>query len=128
MGRAPGERKSCGVAQHAAPRALERQLTFAALIPAFNESANLPRVVDELRASCPEASVIVVDDGSDDDTTATLRDLDSRWRIQWVRLHENLGTGAAVRAGLRFAQRTGHPMVVRIDGDGQHRPAEIPRL
>src|SRR5207244_3098114 len=93
-----------------------------------NESANLPRVVDELRTCWPEASVIVVDDGSEDDTIATLQALDARWRVRWVRFPENLGTGVAVRAGLRFARLAGHRIVVRLDGDGQHRPSEISRL
>lgn len=102
----------------------ERGAPFLALIPAHNEAASLPRVVAELRACWPAAGVLVVDDGSRDDTVALLRTLD----VRWLRLHQRLGVGGAMRAGLRYARRLGYTTVVRLDGDGQHQPAQIGRL
>jgi glycosyltransferase involved in cell wall biosynthesis len=105
-----------------------RRLSFVAVIPAFNEAENLPRVAVELRECWPDASIVVVDDGSNDETMQVLHDLEARYGIAWLRLHQHLGIGAAMRAGLRFAHLQGSHTVVRIDGDGQHRPSEIARV
>src|SRR5262249_56070291 len=48
--------------------------------------------------------------------------------VRWLRLPQHLGLGGAMRAGLRYAQRLGHDTVVRLDGDGQHRPDEVENL
>jgi glycosyltransferase involved in cell wall biosynthesis len=94
------------------------------LIPARNEAANLPRVVAELRQCRPEVAVLVVDDCSDDETPDVLTALD----VRALRLDQHLGIGGAMRAGLRFARLLRYEVVVRLDGDGQHRPADIARL
>jgi len=94
------------------------------LIPAHNEAASLPSVVNELRATVPDAALLVVDDGSTDDTWR----LAEAMGVRWLRLHERVGVGGAVRAGLRYAERLGYHMVVRVDGDGQHHPDAIGSL
>jgi glycosyltransferase involved in cell wall biosynthesis len=94
------------------------------LIPARNEAANLPRVVEELRRCFPDVAILVVDDCSDDDTAAILPTLG----VRWLRLEHHLGIGGAMRAGLRFARHLGYDIVVRLDGDGQHEPSEMARL
>lgn len=86
------------------------------LIPAYNEANSLPRVIDELHAQMPDADVLVVDDASTDETPRLLQELD----VKWLRLSQRLGTGAAVKAGLRYATSLGYRVVVRVDGDGQH--------
>jgi hypothetical protein len=95
-----------------------------AVVPAFNEGANLPRVVRELRAQAPLIDILIVNDGSTDETGELL----PRLGVQWLTLPERVGVGGAVRAGLRYAQRRGYEFVVRMDGDGQHRPCDIGRL
>jgi len=94
------------------------------LIPAHNEGANLAAVITELRASWPDLDVLVVDDGSTDQTASVLEQLD----VRWLQFPERLGIGSAMRAGLRYAARLGYDMVVRLDGDGQHRAEDIERL
>jgi len=94
------------------------------LIPAHNEERNLPAVIDDVRTSCPGLDILVVDDGSTDATSAVAR----RHGVRWLRLPERMGIGSAMRAGLRYAARFGCDTVVRIDGDGQHRAADIPRV
>ena len=94
------------------------------LIPAFNEAATLPGLVAEIRNDAPAHDILVVDDGSDDETRALLPTLG----VRWIRLPEQLGPGAAVRVGLRYAQQRGFDAVVRLDGDGQHPARLLPAL
>jgi glycosyltransferase involved in cell wall biosynthesis len=95
-----------------------------AVVPAYNESGSVGRVVDEIREVCPEAQVVVVDDASTDDTAAVA---ESRGAIV-LRLPFNVGIGGAVQTGFRYALEEGYVRAVRLDGDGQHDPSEIPKL
>jgi glycosyltransferase involved in cell wall biosynthesis len=97
---------------------------FLVLIPAHNEAASLPSVIRELRAVVPNAELLVVDDGSVDGTCRLAESLG----VRWLRLHERVGVGGAVRAGLRYASKLGYEVVVRVDGDGQHHPEAIESL
>ncbi|HUG83066.1 MAG TPA: glycosyltransferase family 2 protein [Euzebya sp.] len=94
------------------------------LIPAYNEEACISGVVAEVRSALPSATVVVADDGSTDGTRAVA----SAAGAAVLSLPFNLGVGGALRLGLRYAQRTGHEVVVQVDGDGQHDPAEVPGL
>ncbi len=94
------------------------------VVPAYNEAATLPSVVAETRAVLDDAAIVVVDDASTDDTPALLPSLG----VRWVRLPARVGTGAAVRTGLRYGVERGFTTAVRLDGDGQHRPADAARL
>ena len=95
-----------------------------ALIPAHNEARNLPAVVGRIRDRRPDLTVLVVDDGSTDDTVCVLEDLGVRW-LGWP---QRRGVGCAVRAGLRYGSRLGFDAVVRLDADGQHDAEDIERL
>ena len=94
------------------------------IIPAHNEAANLPAVIADLRRHRPDLDILVVDDGSVDGTEAVLEQLKVRW-LRWV---ERRGVGAAIRAGLRYALRSGFTAAVRVDADGQHDARDIDRL
>src|SRR5439155_14299077 len=94
------------------------------LIPAHNEAANLAAVVAELRERRPDLDILVVDDGSTDATPELMDRLD----VRWLRFPEGLGVGSAMRAGMRYATRLRYDVVVRMDGDGQHRANEIGAL
>lgn len=90
------------------------------VIPAFNEEKGLGQVLDALR-QYNYYEIIVVDDGSSDNTIAVARDHGAKV----VRHPYNIGNGAAVKSGIRAA--TGD-IIVMMDGDGQHKPADVPRL
>ncbi|WP_133000265.1 glycosyltransferase family 2 protein [Luteimonas arsenica] len=94
----------------------------AVVIPALNESLRIRGVVEE--ALTQASTVIVVDDGSDDDTVERIADLPARV----VRHPRRMGKGAALRSGFAEAERLGARAVVTMDGDGQHDAADIPRL
>ena len=91
------------------------------IIPAFNEADSIGPVLESLRATAPWQEIIVVDDGSSDETAARARAAGAR-----VIAHPyNKGNGAAVKTGIR--QTTG-AFVLIIDADGQHSPADAARL
>ncbi|HYO47236.1 MAG TPA: glycosyltransferase family 2 protein [Gemmatimonadota bacterium] len=89
------------------------------LIPAHNES---PRIVPVIESALRHLPVIVVDDGSADDTGSVAEAAGARV----VRQPANLGKGEALKAGFRRAIADGVAAVVTLDADGQHDPAEIP--
>jgi glycosyltransferase involved in cell wall biosynthesis len=94
------------------------------LIPAYNEQAVIRRVVGSVRLVVPQADVLVVDDGSKDNTAQ-----EAEAAGAFVIRHPfNLGIGGAVQTGLKFAQQEDYDVVVRLDGDGQHNASDIPSL
>jgi glycosyltransferase involved in cell wall biosynthesis len=94
------------------------------VVPAFNEAEEIGRVLDGIRTADPRLPVLVVDDGSTDETAIRARQAGARV----LRLPINLGYGSALQAGYKYALREGYDCVVQLDGDGQHEPADIPRL
>jgi glycosyltransferase involved in cell wall biosynthesis len=92
---------------------------IVAVIPAHDEASRIVRVVEISRRHVP---VIVVDDGSTDETAA----LAERAGAAVVRQSPNQGKGAALRAGFAAALADGAEAVITLDGDGQHDPTEIP--
>lgn len=94
------------------------------VVPALNEEATLPKVLAELATSVPNFSIVVVDDGSFDDTKSV-----SQTRgIQCLRIPINIGVGGAMQAGFVYAMRNGFDAVVQVDGDGQHPVSTVPAL
>ncbi|RXZ51343.1 glycosyltransferase family 2 protein [Agromyces fucosus] len=94
------------------------------VLPAFNEEASVVGVVKEVRAALPDAGCLVVDDGSRDRTAAVANDAGAAV----LKLPFNLGVGGAMRAGFRYALQNNYDIVVQIDADGQHDPANVPEL
>ena len=91
------------------------------VVPAFNEATTIADIVERARLHGP---VVVVDDGSTDDTAARA----AAAGAEVIALGARRGKGAALRRGFAEAQRRGAVRVVTLDGDGQHEPDEIPRL
>lgn len=91
------------------------------IIPAFNESAIIAKTVSEVREKAPKADVLVVNDGSTDETLAILQ----HEGIEHLNLRSNLGIGGAVQSGYIYARENGYDYAIQIDGDGQHDPAYI---
>ena len=94
------------------------------VMPAYNESQSVGAVVREAYQALPGISILVVDDGSTDDTASAA----SAAGALVARLPFNLGVGGAMRLGFRYAQVHGFAAVVQIDADGQHDPTQVPAL
>lgn len=111
----------------ALPSPVLRQTPYGRLLvilPTYNEERSVARVVDEVRGSLPFADVLVVDDGSTDRSA----DIAAAAGASVLRLPYNLGVGGAMRAGYKYAARTGYDVAVQVDADGQHDPSEVPAL
>lgn len=92
------------------------------LIPAFNEAATIRDIAERTLQVCPR--VIIVDDGSTDDTVARVADLP----LTLIQNEQNLGKAGSLWRGMQAALEQGAEAVLTLDGDGQHRPEDIPRL
>jgi glycosyltransferase involved in cell wall biosynthesis len=95
-----------------------------AVVPAYNESETILGVIDAIRRGAPSYDIVVVDDGSTDDTSALAQLAGARS----LRLPFNLGIGGAVQAGFVFALEHGYTHMAQIDGDGQHDPEHLVHL
>lgn len=91
------------------------------VVPAWNEQEVLGQVIDEVHAALPEADLLVVSDGSTDETAQVA----AQRGAKVLDLPMNLGVGGAMRAGYKFALRGGYHHAVQIDADGQHDPRNV---
>lgn len=103
------------------PAAMPRAI---AILPAFNEEEAIAATIADLRAQAPELDVLVINDGSQDATSAAARAAGATV----LDLPCNLGIGGAVQTGFKYATRKGYAIALQFDGDGQHLAAEIPKL
>ena len=95
-----------------------RTARILVILPAYNEGLNIARTLSGIRAQLPQADVLVVNDGSSDDTAAEAQTAGALV----LNLPFNVGIGAAVQAGFQFAEAQRYDIVLRNDGDGQHAP------
>jgi len=98
--------------------AIDTGQTLSIIIPAKNEAAVIGEVVTSVRECYPQAEILVVDDGSDDETAALARKSGAKVVTHPV----SLGNGAAIKSGARAASGD---IFVMMDGDGQHRAEDI---
>jgi len=94
------------------------------VIPAYNEAGRVGRVIRDLRRALPSADVLVINDGSAD---ATAAEAVAAGAIA-ITLPVNLGYGAALQTGYKYAVREGYDVIGQIDADGQHQPEHFPAL
>jgi hypothetical protein len=94
------------------------------VVPALNEEGAIGGVVDSIHRTLPGVPVLVIDDCSTDSTASVARIAGA----QVVSLPRHLGLGGCVQTGYKLAFELGFSYVVRVDGDGQHDPHDIPRI
>jgi glycosyltransferase involved in cell wall biosynthesis len=95
-----------------------------AIVPAHNEAGAIEATIASLRRNAPDFDILVIDDGSTDET-AKRADIAC---ATILRLPFNLGIGGAMQSGYIYAEENGYDIAVQIDGDGQHNPQYIPDL
>lgn len=99
------------------------------IVPTYNEREALPLIVERIRASVPEADILVADDNSPDGTGAIADSLAaSDAHVQVMHRHGKEGLGAAYIAGFTWGLQNGYDVLVEMDADGSHQPEQLPRL
>jgi glycosyltransferase involved in cell wall biosynthesis len=94
------------------------------IVPALNEEAAIAGVVSEIKEHVRDAPVLVIDDCSSDSTVTVARAAGA----DVLPMPHHLGLGGCVQAGYKLAYELGFDYVIRVDGDGQHKPSDIPRI
>ncbi|MEE9378912.1 MAG: glycosyltransferase family 2 protein [Candidatus Lokiarchaeia archaeon] len=98
---------------------------IAILVPAYNESKNIGKVLSQISSQITkQLKIIVIDDGSTDNTG----NIAESYGAKVIRHQENKGYGAAVRTGLKSIKKNNFDIAVILDSDGQHNPKDIPKL
>ena len=100
------------------------QLRKLAIVPAYNEQGMVGRVVREIHRQAPDFDVVVVDDGSTDNTAA---EAEASGAVV-LRHPFNPGIGGAMQSGFKYALRHAYDVAAQVDGDGQHKPAHLDDL
>ena len=99
------------------------------IIPTYNESENLERIVGRLHEHNPQVHVLIADDNSPDGTGEIADKLAAKdERIRVLHRTGKEGLGAAYLAGFRWGLDAGYQVLVEMDADGSHRPEDLPRL
>jgi len=94
------------------------------VVPAYNEADNIGGVIHDLKEHVPEGDIIVINDGSLDNTSSVARSAGARV----IDLPFNLGIGGAVQTGIKYADANRYDVAVQFDGDGQHMAREIQKI
>jgi glycosyltransferase involved in cell wall biosynthesis len=94
------------------------------IVPALNEAGAIGKVVREVKECVPGTPVLVIDDSSTDSTIQFAREAGA----EVLPMPHHLGIGGCVQAGYKLAYELGFEYVIRVDGDGQHDPRDIPRI
>lgn len=103
--------------------------TALVIIPTYNEAENIKKIVGRVRASVPDAHVLVADDNSPDGTGKLADELAAEDdHVQVLHRKGKEGLGAAYLAGFAWGLERGYGVLVEMDADGSHQPEELPRL
>ena len=103
---------------------METFQSIIVIIPAHNEAMSVGEVIKGIKESLPSAQILVINDASTDNTSELSRDTGAKV----ISLPFNLGYGAALQTGFKFALDKGYDYLVQVDADGQHDPKDIPKL
>lgn len=94
------------------------------IIPVYNEEKNIAHVLSGIKKTCPDVDILVIDDGSTDDSYR----VSVEGGAEVIRLPANLGIGGARQTGFRYALYNNYDVVIQIDGDGQHDPRYVEEM
>ena len=94
------------------------------VVPAYNEAESINLVINDLKEYFPEGDIIIINDGSSDETSRIARSYD----VKVIDLPYNLGIGGAVQTGIKYALINNYDVAIQFDGDGQHMAKEIKHI
>ena len=94
------------------------------IVPAYNEEGCIRGVIEDIKGHFPAGDIVVINDGSQDKTSAIAGNLG----VRVINLPYNLGIGAAMQAGFLFALQEGYDAAIQFDGDGQHHADQIEKI
>lgn len=94
------------------------------MVPAFNEGGSIGKLIQEIRSSMPQADIVIINDGSRDNTEEGAL----KAGALVASLPHNLGIGGAVQTGYQIAAEEDYDIAIQIDGDGQHDPVYAAQL
>lgn len=97
--------------------------TLLFIIPCFNEEKSIRQVVLNLKEAHPTGDIVIIDDGSTDNSVKMVEDI-----AMVIRLPMNLGIGGAMQCGILFAQEHNYDFCMQVDGDGQHPASEVKKF
>jgi len=100
-------------------------MKILAIVPAYNEQSNILNVINSLKAEHPNIDILVINDGSDDDTGKIA---ESSGKADVINLPCNLGIGGAVQTGFKYAVINDYDYAFQFDGDGQHNAEEVSKI
>lgn len=99
------------------------------VIPTYNESENIPRLIPSVLSQAPEVEVLIVDDNSPDGTAALVRDfMKENPRVHMIEREGKMGLGTAYVAGFKYALEHAFDYIFEMDADFSHSPKEIPNF
>jgi len=99
------------------------------IIPAYNEQDTVGGVITDVKHHLPEADILVVNDGSGDRTSRVVRQKAREYAgVELIEHPFNMGIGATVQTGYRYAELYGYDIAVQVDGDGQHPASQLSKL
>jgi len=94
------------------------------IIPALNEAGRIERVLSSVKNTAAEADILVINDGSTDKTAEIAENMG----VAVVNLPFNVGVGAALQTGYKYAALHGYNYLIQLDADGQHKPEYLPQF
>lgn len=97
---------------------------YLIILPAYNEEKTIVQVISGIKSADSNADILIISDGSNDRTREIVKELG----VKVISHPHNLGYGAALQTGFRFAMRKGYENVITMDADGQHDPESISGL
>ena len=106
------------------------QLKTLVVIPTYNEADNIVSLISEIRRTCPQVHILVVDDGSPDGTAALVEKLGTQYpeEINCLKRQSKQGLGRAYIAGFGWGLENGYDVFVEMDADFSHRPQDLPKV
>ncbi|MFP4018096.1 MAG: glycosyltransferase family 2 protein [Bacteroidales bacterium] len=102
-----------------------KEKKYLIIIPAYNEENTLEGIISALHKYSSFADILVVDDGSEDQTPIIVKNLEN---ILSIRHNKNTGYGSTLIEGFNYAIENGYEYAITIDGDNQHNPDEIDKF